>query len=299
MKLPILARSVIDTRDDGFNGSIAPWQDGFLYVYRVGGRPHGNAIGQRCCLLDRGFSPRSQPFEFSSGRELDPRLVQVGDSYRVFSSYHPRPGDGAPGPPNPLMRTVRAQDGVPRLSEPVRLENVGFPLRPVEKNWIPFLFEDRLHLVYQVEPHVVLEVDANGRCRRAHESRRDLGWKWGALSGGTPAVRIETGTGDEEYLTFFHSFLSADPASYRAPRRYFAGAYAFRARPPFEITRATCEPLTWEGLGEARPIPFLHRVVFPSGLVREGDRLLLVYGEHDAFSFAVELSLDAILSLLR
>ena len=295
MEIPVRKKVLIDTGDGGFNGSLAPHGVGWVYVYRCGGITHGRPISQRHCLLDREYQPVAPIVEFSSGRELDPRIVQLADSYLVVSGFHPLSTDPVRGRSSPRLRRLTVEAGVVRLSDPVPLESPDLPLRAVEKNWLPFVVDRRVHLVYKAEPHVILELGAGGLRPRTHVSQQNLRWRWGAVSGGTPPLRIGPG----EYLTFFHSHLSADPVDYRTPRVYFAGAYTFRARPPFEITRVTHEPLSWEGLGEAGPSPAWHRVVFPSGLQRRGDDLVLVYGENDAFSFALETPIEALLGALR
>lgn len=134
-----------------------------------------------------------------------------------------------------------------------------------EKNWQFFEWEKKLCVVYQGEPHTVLELDGE-QVTGVHKAPAGTKWPWGAIRGGTPPILA-----GEEYLTFFHSATPYPVAPHW--RRYYAAAYRFEAKPPFRITGISQLPLLTgseeDGHGyDPRQIdswkPF---VVFPSGII--------------------------------
>lgn len=141
-----------------------------------------------------------------------------------------------------------------------------------EKNWLFFVHDDRMHLIYQAKPHVVVEFNDNmGIVKEYRTDNPKIEWKWGEIRGGTPPVRA-----GDEYWTFFHSSL---PWTDRY-RRYFMGAYAFEAKAPFRITRITKEPL----LAGSQEDPWCDSkplVVFCSGFIMDGSNCLVTFGVND------------------
>jgi predicted GH43/DUF377 family glycosyl hydrolase len=144
----------------------------------------------------------------------------------------------------------------------------------MEKNWLWFFHENRLHMVYKAEPHVVAEFDSQCKFVREHKTGEDgkLKWEWGIIRGGTPPVRV-----GNEYLTFFHSSLSTGDQYHR---RYYMGAYTFEAQEPFRITRITPEPLlagSWQDRwAKNKPL-----VVFPCGSRLKNNTWLVTMGVND------------------
>jgi hypothetical protein len=151
--------------------------------------------------------------------------------------------------------------------------------RPWEKNWSPFIYNDRLMLIYSGNPHVILECDADtGTCRKLASSYVDnLPWdvaSFGEICGGSPAVKTSRG-----FLTFFHSRLEVE-------RKYRMGAYIFRAQPPFDILCMSQQPLEVSGQRATR---VWHDVLFPSGLIVDNDEAFVSYGDNDTESRALRI----------
>jgi len=141
-----------------------------------------------------------------------------------------------------------------------------------EKNWLWFFHNDKLNLIYAAQPHTVVEFDSHLRVVTERRSANKLlPWAYGEIRGGTPPVRVAS-----EYITFFHSSL---PWTNRF-RRYYMGAYAFDAKPPFAITRITKEPLLIGSQNdywvEKKPL-----VVFPCGALLRGQEWLITLGVND------------------
>jgi len=123
-----------------------------------------------------------------------------------------------------------------------------------EKNWTWFIHEGQLHLDYQFSPHIVVALDDKMR-QKEHKTPTPLEWKYGHIRGGTPPVKV-----GDEYVSFFHSSMPWR----QKQNRYFMGAFAFEAKPPFAVTRITPEPLLAGSDEDLRTLggPL---VVFPCG----------------------------------
>jgi len=146
-----------------------------------------------------------------------------------------------------------------------------------EKNWLWFDHEGKTFFVYQTEPHIVCEVDG-GRVVNEYRTFASLGWTLGDIRGGTPPVRV-----GDHYLSFFHSSMPWKKLPrYGVRRMYFAGAYLFEAKPPFQIVAATRTDRrllsgTWnEPTAESVPA-----VVYPTGALLDGDEWFITLGVND------------------
>lgn len=179
-------------------------------------------------------------------------------------------------------------------SRPVRLAfgNNKINLRAQrghEKNWAPFTHGGRLCFVYQPNPsHAVLEV-AGRSVMALHETEiKCPEWNFGAPRGGCPPLRI-----GDEYWTIFHSSRRDGGRI-----RYFMGAYAFEAKPPFTVTRRTRTPLLTashhDPLGDERKA-----VVFPAGAVRHGDTLHVALGVNDCRCAWIRLPINELDALME
>lgn len=151
-----------------------------------------------------------------------------------------------------------------------------------EKNWLPFFHDGVLHLVYRFAPHIVIAPYAqNGVALVEYRTATNDTWKWGEIRGGTPPVRV-----GDEYISFFHS-----STPWRGPfRRYYMGAYAFAAKPPFNVTRISPKPILagsdedsrlW---GKNKPA-----VIFPSGALLEKEEWLVTGGCNDEATFWIRI----------
>ena len=153
-----------------------------------------------------------------------------------------------------------------------------------EKNWVFFEAEGVLRCVYDMGAAgwTVLELEGDEVVQEwRHPALR---WRWGRISGGTPAVDWQG-----QKLAMFHSWE-------RHPRRhrlYHAGWIAFAATAPHAPTLISPSPVLtakeeW-GMPEVaagwQPL-----CVFPGGLEVYGHKALVAYGRND---------LDCALDVLR
>jgi predicted GH43/DUF377 family glycosyl hydrolase len=96
-------------------------------------------------------------------------------------------------------------------------------------------------------------------------------WNCGEPRGGTTPIRV-----GNLYYSFFHSSLPNE----KFRRRYYMGAYCFRAEPPFEIVAMTGEPLLGasehDPRNEGAPL-----CVFPNGSKFDGKNWMVTMGVND------------------
>lgn len=143
-----------------------------------------------------------------------------------------------------------------------RIVTIGYGQNSLgqEKNWQFFVHDGRLHFVYSVAPHVVVELDEDFKVRgewRHHPMLRK------SLRGGTPPVRIF-----DRYISFPHFHVDHPSRS----RRYGFVAYSFEAKPPFTVLEVS--PTLVLGSENDTILPNLAYphwtplVVFPCGALR-------------------------------
>jgi beta-1,2-mannobiose phosphorylase / 1,2-beta-oligomannan phosphorylase len=117
------------------------------------------------------------------------------------------------------------------------------------------------------------------------------GWQSGRVGAGPPPIRVEGG-----WLEIYHG--NHQPTRPGEVGAYRAGAILLDLENPSRVIRQTSIPFfspeeSFEKEG------FLPNIVFPTGIVRDGDSLLVYYGAADAFTGVVEYSERALLELLE
>jgi predicted GH43/DUF377 family glycosyl hydrolase len=154
-----------------------------------------------------------------------------------------------------------------------------------QKNWQFFSVRGTAYCSYWVKPNIVFEIDMQtGEMGRKWQSD-PLHWPFGTMSGGTPPIAFDGG-----FLAFFHGFQ--DHAGIQ--RRYNMTPYIFDKKPPFTIRAigrspflyaANDNPLGGEpGMGGWTP-----RVVFPGGMIDNGDSVDLALGVNDTYNAVLRI----------
>lgn len=155
----------------------------------------------------------------------------------------------------------------------------------VQKNWVPFEFNNELYLIYSFDPYIILKWDPSKKVlTKEFESITNIHdvWKHGEIRGGTPATYVKELDG---YLGFFHSsveYKSGEPSwkERKSPRwrKYYMGAYVIDAKPPFTIKAFTPMPITYPGQ-YAKDQNYY--VIFPAGFVEQKDKFIISAGIDD------------------
>src|SRR6478752_7467967 len=235
---------------DYFNPALVQREDGYwLLVRRSEPHPQGFTFGQNqiwAFMLDKeGKTPKM-------GIKLK---WPVNDPQQHFEDprgfYHPRLNQTLVGACTFLWHPDRSWTGAhqafgafddnweckqmtyPRIGgNPGQMEKIPDP-KNYEKNWVWWIHDDKLHLLYKANPWTVYRF--GNRWTEIEQFRLEgVTWPYGEIRGGTTPVLI-----GDLYFTFHHSSL---PWRGRY-RRYYAGAIGFEPFPPYKPRLITREPL--------------------------------------------------------
>ncbi len=164
-----------------------------------------------------------------------------------------------------------------------------------EKNWVPFQHDGNLAFVYAMHPHHEILMIENERIVKTHISSGDwsLHWGWGEPRGGSPPVQV----GDHFY-SFFHSSLPHRTLpDGQKRRRYYMGAYKFKATPPFVIEGMTTKPILSGSMHDRRN-PGAPACVFPCGALLDKGVWMVTLGVGDTACAWIEIPHDELLRML-
>lgn len=294
-----------DDGNDYFNPGIVERQDGlWLIVRRSEPHPQGFEFGQNYIfafkLDDTGKIPQmgirlrwpiddpDQHFEDPRGF-FHPRLNQtlIGACSFIWQS-----GVGWTGSHQALGAfdqdwLCRKMDYPMVGGNPGRMQKI-MKREDYEKNWLWFLHEGNLHLLYKAHPWLVVGFGDRWSDRKEYKGTGVV-WGYGDIRGGTTPVKV-----GDYYFTFHHSSL---PWKGRY-RRYYAGCLAFEAKPPFSPKLITTEPILhgsqndfWK---QRKPL-----VVFPCGAHFRKGKWLVTYGINDLKSGWIEIPYDSLLQKMH
>lgn len=157
-----------------------------------------------------------------------------------------------------------------------------------EKNWLWWIHDRQLHLLYKAAPWLVIQFGDRWSDRKEFKGNV-VSWPNGEIRGGTPPVKV-----GDYYWTFHHSSL---PWKGRY-RRYYAGALAFDAKPPFTPRLITYQPLLQGSQNDpwAQHKPL---VIFPCGAVIRDGTWLISCGINDMRAAWVEIPHEALLKRMQ
>jgi predicted GH43/DUF377 family glycosyl hydrolase len=149
-----------------------------------------------------------------------------------------------------------------------------------EKNWAFFEHAGALHAVYQDHPsRKIIRIDGE-RIVDEYESE-PASWPWGVVRGGSPPIPF----GEGKMLAIFHSSIATEEPPHFV--RYYGAAYVFEAKPPFRLLAVSAKPIMagseadGHGFDPRYAEGWKPWVVFPCGLVPDGDNWLTSIGVND------------------
>lgn len=162
----------------------------------------------------------------------------------------------------------------------------SMPRREVQKNYSPFVYQDKLYMTYTIVPHVVLSVDpSTGKANVAFNTSGDAlaplsrDFPGADFRGGSAAVLVDLtkiyGATTELRAAYVAVFHFQHPHGHY---RHFL--YSIEAQPPFAVLSYSCE-LPLRTLPHYIQPTALPKVAFATGLVVVGDRVLVSYGAGD------------------
>ncbi len=273
-----------------FNPTIMDVQDRYVLCYRVVD-PAGNLRRLATCQLDREFSPiagtvtaLSDIIEFAAPDVLnerartwhaDPRLFKLFG--KIFVSWN----DGNNKPTNNQFLLELTPDGL-RPAGKAR-EIIVKPRRHrIEKNWAFVEHEGSIWCIYSMSPLIVAQVDMSGESQIVCDRVTQLGWG-NSYEGGFGQIRNggQPSLVDGKFLAICHSSHKGLNG-----RVYEVCATEISASPDFAVETYTKRPI--RVLDHARSSfkmeklnPNVASVVYPSGNLVEGQRLVISYGIND------------------
>lgn len=152
-------------------------------------------------------------------------------------------------------------------NRPHPLQNTGH-----EKNWLWFFYGNELLFIYATSPqHIVVKASPSNPTTEWRTP--SFKWRFGLPRGGTPPILH-----DGLYWSFFHSSLEISPTPPR--RRYYMGAYAFEAKPPFAPVLYTRRVLLTGSEADPRE-PSAPMCVFPCGTLLDANVWHVTLGVND------------------
>lgn len=248
-----------------FNAGIVEYYyGGYICVYR----PDEHSF--RAMLLDENYKPTSTPIDLGITNCADPRLIWTGDGLlMVYSSY-----DTGSFKTECIRGAIIMEKDKFVRPKPFRISE---PSTARQKNWMPFMHNGKVHLVASVRPHTVYEMPAIGYvARMVAETEWDSPWfSTEFMRGNTNIVPLDENT----MFGTFHTVQKHGRMHY-----YDNGCYTFENKPPFRVLR--CATRTYLP-AEAAVEPHFRkkdeiRVCFSVGMVRDGEQLLISYGDNDS-----------------
>ncbi|OGN64812.1 MAG: hypothetical protein A3E80_04955 [Chlamydiae bacterium RIFCSPHIGHO2_12_FULL_49_9] len=294
---------------DAFNPSIIRWKGHILMSFRVIPDPQKTYDSQIGLIwLTDDFCQISEPQILNLRESLpnipsraeDARLISVGD--RLYMVYDDNQEEKLSRGGFRVYLAELLHDGekfYPANIECLsRFEGESRAVR--EKSWTPFNYMDELYLAYTLSPHKIFKpLFKDGECITVCSTETPIEWPWGELRGGTPALEI-----DGEYLAFFHSSTNMETIHSQGKNiaHYFIGAHTFSSDPPFQILRASPEPIIGRGFYHGytyKPYWKPIRAVFPCGLIADDDHFWIAYGRQDHEIWIAKIDKKGLLDSLK
>jgi predicted GH43/DUF377 family glycosyl hydrolase len=161
-----------------------------------------------------------------------------------------------------------------------------------QKNWMPFIYDDKIYLVASVCPHIIYELVDNYTCLKAFETPWNHCWFTDKqLRGNTNIIKLNDGN----YLGTFHTVISSNNKQH-----YDNGFYVFEGKPPFKVIK--CANRTYLPAEAACQKYYRNEnhivCIFPVGMILENGKIIISYGENDSVVKIVEFKLEDVLNTM-
>ncbi|QGP79586.1 polysaccharide pyruvyl transferase family protein [Sphingobium sp. CAP-1] len=290
-----------------FNPTIVGVEGGYAMCYRVvqDGSDHRWLA---TCQLDRAFNivpgsvtPLSNFLDFAQRPLLNERALNWHADPRYFvlkGKIYLSWNDGANRPLNNQFLMEMDATGLLPVGK-ARVMSCS-PRRQIEKNWMLFEANGDVYGIYSIAPLAVLKFDLDQPDRLDGKIISQTGWStdyegfYGILRGSAQPIMV-----DQHFLTLAHS-------SFKTPagRIYCASFYSFSADAPFRVDAATAQPFELPNPnGSTFHFPRLNaevsEVVYPCGMVAQGERLVISYGINDEQCAITSVPLATVTTLLE
>ena len=262
--------------------------------------PQGNEWKDLCVIESWIPSNNTLIRHVVTGPE-DPKVVDLdGDLIMAFDSKKPHEGDQGVCHRNPeglfnakTQMYISADVKVTEPSTEITGNRLSYgQIDADEKNWIPFTYQGKLHLVYTPMPHVIVSADGSGSSEKIYST------SFGPLRKVVqefPHVRIR-GSASAIFVNNTEATPSLPRPHFLAllhlydtkTGRYAHHAYRFGAEAPFLMLQMSDKlPLT-EAAAMPGGVPF----AFASGLAVYESTVVISYGAGDRDARALVMTLE-------
>jgi len=149
----------------------------------------------------------------------------------------------------------------------------------MQKNWMPFVHQNRICFVYSVNPHIVYKCDeSTGECVKLAETTNPTIST--SIRGGSQIQLYK-----DRYIAFTHK---------RDANRYSTQIYAFSPTYPFHITHMTDDFMFATGANLSNLL-----VQFVAGFDIKNDVAYVTYGEQDCHAKVCKIPMQRIMAALK
>ena len=275
-----------------YNSGMASYRGKTLVALRIDNQNgHGDHLTQHIAMVEMNdqwcsCTPwtwlKAAPGPGVVSTDEDPRLSVVGDAlYIIYNMAHEA---------SRRMHVGRIDVGTDskgattfQLYDDKKLDFTEGPPNGWEKNWVPFAYNNTLHLAYTINPPVVLRLtpaqlsspQSSIVPEVVSRSTSLMRWNFGVMRGGSQALFDPT---LQKYVAIFHSSVSASGRQ-GLMRYYVMGFYTFEPHPPFAIDRMVCAPLVGAGFYDRATDNV--SIIFPQGIIDANQHWRVMYGKDD------------------
>lgn len=284
--VPAKFHSLLLPQKGSFNAALAKYNENkYVMVYRP---DEFTFIG---CLLDQKFKLIPSYFhKFPMHNVADPRLVWI-DKNKLLMTY---------SAVKDKKEYIAGSIIMDLKKSPVFFDGPQFRISPEnltdrQKNWMPFVHDEKIYLISSVSPHVVYELTLYPRIECKEVYRTDWSNNWPiklTLRGNTNPILLEDGN----YLSTFHTSQYSSNICH-----YDNGCYIFEGKPPFKVLKSSKTTFL---PAEAAVEPHFRKAgiilcTFPIGMLREDNRLLISYGDNDSIVKVLDTTVDDMINLME
>jgi predicted GH43/DUF377 family glycosyl hydrolase len=272
--------------DGSFNGSILPINDKYLLVYRP------TEYRFDAVYLDTNYNILEQTHKVLDlkGDVADPRLILTPQKKVIVSYSRFNMGSNNEYICGSTIVDLNISENIFEY-EHYRISPSSIADR--QKNWMPFICEDKIYFISDVHPHRIYEFDENTKnCFLAYETNYKHGWfNRHQLRGNTNCIKIN----DDYFMTIFHSVQKIGDCSY-----YDNGAYLFTAKPPFKIVKFGNKTIMPAEVANEKHFRKSGEIacVFPMSMYKESEQLVITYGDNDSAVKLLKTNLEEIFSTM-
>jgi len=285
------------------NASIAKYQNRIWCSYRTRNLYQFDSLSYIAELNSEFEQVADRRLILENGNTAfeDVRLFQAGKSLYAFYTYFPFDGKGGWNWIYGVgMGKVDVEKGVIMEQHSLR----SFSKRYHEKNWTPYVYDGAIYVITDFDPLLrVIKIGAIGEEIMPEEvflsEAKSSKWNYGEIRGGTPLVLNPI---DGLLYGFVHSYL---PNINGFKRFYYYTALRFDHL--LNSVDVYPNPMSYQDDDADEEYKDLWdisngcslKVIFPIGIISEGDGVMVSFGRDDVCSFTEYFSWSYLMNLFN